>query len=113
MKILAIFALFAIKIFALDIVNGDVIILKLDKSTSELSFGSKQIPLITAPNSNDKIAVLAASYRAKGDFALRIVDQSGSREQIVALKKGEYKKEALIVPPGKTKRRSCAHKKGA
>ena len=99
MKILAIFALFAIKIFALDIVNGDVIILKLDKSTSELSFGSKQISLITAPNSNDKIAVLAANYRAKGDFALRIVDQSRSREQTVALQKGEYKKDALIVRP--------------
>ena len=42
---------------------------------------------------NDKIAVLAANYRAKGDFALRIVDQNGSHEQIVALKKGEYKKE--------------------
>ena len=103
MKFLAIFALLAIKIFALDIVNGDVIILKLDKSTTELSFGSKQIPLITAPNSSDKIAVLAANYRAKGDFALRIVDQSGSREQIVALKKGEYKKEVLSVAPGKVK----------
>ena len=103
MKFLAIFALLTIKIFALDIVNGDVIILKLDKSTTELSFGSKQIPLIMAPNSNDKIAVLAANYRAKGDFALRIVDQSGSREQIVALKKGEYKKEALSVAPGKVK----------
>ena len=103
MKILAVFALLAIRIFALDIVNGDVVVLKLDKSTSELSFGSKQIPLITAPNSGDKIAVLAANYRAKGDFALRIVDQSGSREQIVALKKGEYKKETLSVAPGKIK----------
>ena len=103
MKFLAIFALLTIKIFALDIVNGDVVILKLDKSTTELSFGSKKIPLITAPNSSDKIAVLAANYRAKGDFTLRIVDQSGSHEQIVALKKGEYKKEALSVAPGKVK----------
>ena len=61
MKILAVFALLAIRIFALDIVNGDVVVLKLDKSTSELSFGPKQIPLITAPNSSDKIAVLADS----------------------------------------------------
>ena len=103
MKILAILALCAVKIFALSIVNGEAIVLKFNKNTSEISANGKKIPLVNSLGSDEKIAIIAANYRAKNDIKLKITQDGKTTTEIINLIKGDYKSEAFSVAPSKVK----------
>ena len=111
MKILTILALCVIKIFALQIVNGEALVLKFNLNTSEILANGKKIPLVDSPNGKEKIAIVAAGYRAKNDIKLKIKENGKIRTEIINLKKGDYKSEAFSVQPSKIKPPKAALKR--
>lgn len=103
MKFLLIFTIFLTNLFSLEIINGDVLILKAPKNiTGELYLNDKKISWIKNPkNENEMVAILPANYRQNSDLIAKSVKGNQTHTEILKLIKGNYKSETLKVEPAK------------
>ena len=85
------------------IVNGDVEIVQVEaKFAGNLSIGGKKKRWLSVPgDENLKFAVVAASYRQKGEIKLVNGLKSGDETIVFKIVEGEYKKEKITVEGSK------------
>lgn len=101
MRIFMIFAVFLSFLFSHEIINGDILILKIKKDEAKkLILNDKEIKWIPNPKEDSEfVAIIPANYRQKDDMLLK----HGDEEMIIKLVAGDYKKENLSVEPSKVK----------
>ena len=85
------------------IVNGDVEIVQVEaKFAGNLSIDGKKKRWLSVPrDENLKFALVAASYRQKGEIKLVNGLKSGDETIVFKIVEGEYKKEKITVEGGK------------
>ena len=85
------------------IINGDVEIVRVEaKFAGNLSIGGKKMRWLSVPgDENLKFALVAASYRQKGEIKLVNGLKSGDETIIFKIVEGEYKKEKITVEGSK------------
>ena len=85
------------------IINGDVEIVQVEaKFAGNLSIDGKKKRWLSVPrDENLKFALVAASYRQKGEIKLVNGLKSGDETIVFKIVEGEYKKEKITVEGGK------------
>lgn len=92
-----------LNLFAFEIINGDVKILKIPKNEAgELYINNKKSFWIQNPtNKNEMIAVISANYKNNKDIVVKNVLNNTSKTITLKLVKGKYNQEKLSVNPSK------------
>jgi len=102
MRIFVIFLFFLGNLFAEQIVNGDVFLLRVaSEEAGKLYINEKRSSWYDVPNSSDKIAFISTNYRNKNDVVVKNIVNGKTNKLVLKAIKGNYKQEQLTVAPGK------------
>ncbi len=100
MKKILILIFLSLSLYAIQIINGEVVLIQLDKNAT-LYLNGKKIPILQNPiEKNKKYALIPISYKSKIGNEYLILN---GKKILLHVKKGNYKSENIKVDESKVK----------